>query len=82
MWFVVHTSAFTTHKSAIPGNLWLIENLNSDMGKIYNLGGVFGRNAIAVRGLSGASDLVGVRLWSIHITSSVCRHRKNPLRGT
>ena len=40
------------------------------------MGGVFGRHVIAVRGLSGASDLVGVRLWSIYITPSVCRHRK------
>ena len=71
MWFVVHTSAFTTHKSAIPENLWLIENFNSDMVKSLQFGWVFGRHVIAVRGLSGASDLVGVRLWSIFITPSV-----------
>ena len=38
MWFVVHTSAFTTHKSAIPENLWLIENFNSDMVKSLQFG--------------------------------------------
>ena len=37
MWFVVHTSAFTTHKSAIPENLWFIENFNSDMVKKFTI---------------------------------------------
>ena len=38
MWFVVHTSAFTTHKSAIPENLWFIENFNSDIVKSLQFG--------------------------------------------
>ena len=62
MGFVVHTSAFTTHRSAFPGKLWFLGNFNSNMGR-YNVpvgGGVFGRPVIAERGLSGSSHLVGL----------------------
>ena len=31
---VVHTSAFTAHRSAIPGKLWFFGNFNSNMGTI------------------------------------------------
>ena len=34
--FVVHTSAFTAHSSAIPGKLWFLVNLNSNIGH-YNM---------------------------------------------
>ena len=34
---VVHTSAFTAHRSAIPGKLWFLENFNSNIGH-YNMG--------------------------------------------
>ena len=30
--FVVHTSAFTAHSSAIPGKLWFLGNFNSNIG--------------------------------------------------
>ena len=30
--FVVHTSAFTAHRSAIPGKLWFLGNFNSNIG--------------------------------------------------
>ena len=34
--FVVHTSAFTAHRSAIPGKLWFLGNFNSNIGH-YNM---------------------------------------------
>ena len=34
--FVVHTSAFTAHRSAIPGKLWFLGNLISNIGH-YNM---------------------------------------------
>ena len=72
MGFVVHTSAFTAHRSAIPGKLWFLGNFNSNMGR-YNGpvgGGVFGRPVIAERGHSGASRLVGltVEWWHSQTT--------------
>ena len=30
--FVVHTSAFTAHRTAIPGKLWFLGNFNSNIG--------------------------------------------------
>ena len=30
--FVVHTSAFTAHRSAIPGKLWFLGNLTRTLG--------------------------------------------------
>ena len=36
MGFVVHTSAFTAHRSAIPGKLWFLGNFNSNIGH-YNI---------------------------------------------
>ena len=36
MGFVVHTSAFTAHRSAIPVKLWFLGNINSNMGH-YNM---------------------------------------------
>ena len=62
MGFVVHTSAFTAHRSAIPGKLWFLGNFNSNIGH-YNVpvgGGVICRPVVAERGLSGASHLVGL----------------------
>ena len=34
--FIVHTSAFTAHRSAIPGKLWFLGNFNSNIGH-YNM---------------------------------------------
>ena len=34
--FIVHTSAFTAHSSAIPGKLWFLGNFNSNIGH-YNM---------------------------------------------
>ena len=34
MGFVVNTSAFTAHRSAIPGKLWFLGNFNSNIGPI------------------------------------------------
>ena len=34
--FVVHISAFTAHRSAIPGKLWFLGNFNSNIGH-YNM---------------------------------------------
>ena len=48
--FVVHTSAFTAHSSAIPGKLWFLENLTRTLGTI----------TFPERGLSVASHLVGL----------------------
>ena len=31
---VVHTSAFTAHMLAIPGNLWFFGNFNSNIGRV------------------------------------------------
>ena len=36
MGFVVHTIAFTIHRSAIPGKLWFLGNFNSNIGQ-YNM---------------------------------------------
>ena len=33
--FVVHTSAFTAHRSAIPGKLWFLGNFNTNIGHIF-----------------------------------------------
>ena len=66
--FVVHTSAFTAHRSAIPGKLWFLGNFNSNIGH-YNMcrwGGVICRPVIAERGLSGASHLVGLTVEGWH----------------
>ena len=69
MGFVVHTSAFTAHRSAIPGKLWFLGNFNSNIGH-YNRcpvgGGVICRPVIAERGLSGASHLVGLTVERWH----------------
>ena len=43
MGFVVHTSAFTAHRSAIPGKLWFLGNFNSNMGGV-NVDGL-GKNS-------------------------------------
>ena len=66
--FVVHTSAFTAHRSAIPGKLWFLGNFNSNIGH-YNLfrwGWVIYRPVIAERGLSGATLLVGLTVEGRH----------------
>ena len=34
MGLAVHTSAFTAHRSVIPGKLWFAGNFNSNMGKL------------------------------------------------
>ena len=34
MVLVVHTSAFTAHRSVIPGKLWFVGNFNSNMEKV------------------------------------------------
>ena len=68
MGFVVHTSAFTAHRSAIPGKLWFLGNFNSNIGH-YNVpvgGGVICRPVIAECGLSGASHLVGLTVEGWH----------------
>ena len=68
MGFVVHTSAFTAHSSAIPGKLWFLGNFNSNIGH-YNVpvgGGVICRPVIPERGLSRASHLVGLTVEGWH----------------
>ena len=72
MGFVVHTSAFNAHRSAIPGKLWFLGNFNSNIGH-FNMpvgGGVICRPVIAERGLSGASHLMGLTVegWYSQIT--------------
>ena len=67
MGFVVHTSAFTAHSSAIPGKLWFLGNFNSNIGHYVSVGGgVICRPVIAERGLSGASHLVGLTVEGWH----------------
>ena len=68
MGFVVHTSAFTAHRSAIPGKLGFSGNFNSNIGH-YNVpvgGGLICRPVIAELGLSGASHLVGLTVEGWH----------------
>ena len=69
MGFVVHTSAFTAHSSAIPGKLWFLGNFNSNIGH-YDMcrvgGGVICRPVIAERGLSVASHLVRLTVEGWH----------------
>ena len=73
MGFVVHTSAFTAHRSAIPGKLWFLGNFNSTIGH-YNMrpvgGGVICRPVIAERGLSGVSHLVGLTVEGWHFQTT------------
>ena len=66
--FVVHTSAFTAHRSAIPGKLWFLGNFTRTLGTITCAvgGGVICRPVIAERGLSGASHLVGLTVEGRH----------------
>ena len=68
MGFVVHTSAFTAHSSAIPGKLWFSEILTRTLGTITcaGRGGVICRPVIPERGLSGASHLVGLTVEGCH----------------
>ena len=56
MGFVVHTTAFTAHRSALPGKLWFLEFCTRTFGALTFMGrgGVFGRPVIAVLGLSAA----------------------------
>ena len=51
---VVHTSAFTAHRSVILGKLWFVGNFNSNIGKREHslvMGGVRGTPVIDVRGV-------------------------------
>ena len=66
--FVVHTSAFTAHRSAIPGNSCFSEILTRTLGTITCAGRVrvICRPVIAERGLSGASHLVGLTVEGWH----------------
>ena len=54
MGFVVHTSAFTAHSSAIPGKLWFLGNFNSNIGHSY---GTFKDSQVSATGLNVNREL-------------------------
>ena len=72
MGFVVHTSAFTAHRSAIRENSGFSEILTRTLGTTTCPvgGGVICRPVIAERGLSGASHLVGLTVEGWHFQTT------------
>ena len=72
MGFVVHTSAFTAHRSAIPGKLWFLGNFNSNIGH-YNMSGRGWGNLQACHRRArtfGASHLVGLTVEGRHFQTT------------
>ena len=61
MGFVVHTTAFTAHWSALPGKLLFLGFCTRSFGALQFMGRgvVFGRPVITVRGLSAACHHMG-----------------------
>ena len=59
--YFFRTTAFTAHRSALPGKLWFLEFCTRTFGALTFIGrgGVFGRPVIAVLGLSAACHHVG-----------------------